>query len=85
MARWKMIAIVILLVGLGTAFIGIRQVYQLKVQNTCVVGFTKSLGGRASFELRESLHKQRNRAIMGIFLGGIGAGTGAILLFYLKK
>ncbi|WP_321368546.1 hypothetical protein [uncultured Desulfuromusa sp.] len=85
MDAWKIIAVLILLAGLALSTVGIRQVNRAKTPNTCIVNFAKSLGGKSSFNLRESLQKDRHAGIIGITLGVVFVCAGLIILFHPKK
>ncbi len=53
--------------------------------NTCVVSFAKSLGGKASFELGQSVKKDRLFGVAGISVGVVFTLVGGIFLFKSKR
>ena len=81
----KLLAILVLFLGLLILIVGIRLVDRGKSPNTCVVDFAKSLGGKASFDLRQSSQKDRYYGKAGIILGTVFICAGGVFLFKLKK
>lgn len=81
----KTLAILVLLFGVTILAVGIKQINSSKVPNTCVVNFARSLGGKASFDLKQSSQKNRYRGIVEISLGAFFICVGGVLLYKLKK
>jgi hypothetical protein len=81
----KSLAILVLLLGCAILSIGIKQMSRSKAPNACVVNFAKALGGKASFDLRQSSQKDRYYGIADISFGIFFICAGGTLLFKLKK
>ncbi|MFK5927045.1 MAG: hypothetical protein QM483_10485 [Desulfuromusa sp.] len=85
MKPMKVLAISFLLFGLLFLVVGISQIGTAKTPNTCIVSFAKSLGGKASFELDQSVQKCKALGIAGISFGVVFTLAGGALLLKAKK
>jgi len=81
----RSLAILVFIFGVTMLSVGIKQINRSKVPNTCVVNFARSLGGKASFDLKQPSQKNRYRGIVDISLGALFICVGGVLLFKLKK
>lgn len=83
-ANKKFALVLILLGGLSVAS-GISQYNKLRTPNTCIVSFSKSLGGKASFELDQSNRRARYYGITVASSGIVFVVLGGVLFFRSKK
>ena len=76
-----------ILILLGAVFIvsGILGYNKSRHPNSCVVDFSRSLGGRASLALKNSTQRNKYLGIVAISGGVIFTLAGCVLLFKSKK
>ena len=72
--------IVLILLGVVFLIAGIGQYNKARTPNTCVVSFTKSLGGKASMEFENSIRQKRYNGMSGISGGVVFVLAGVVLL-----
>ena len=85
MTTKKISGIVLLLLGIVIFAVGSYQYNKSQTPNACMVSFTKSLGGKASMDFRDSARRSRSYGIAGISIGTIFALAGCVLLFKTRK
>lgn len=76
----KITAIVLVILGAVVFTVGISLYRKSCTPNTCIVSFSKSLGGKASMAYEDSLQQAEYCGIAGIFVGGIFIFTGGTFL-----
>ncbi|MEA3544094.1 MAG: hypothetical protein U9R69_02615 [Thermodesulfobacteriota bacterium] len=80
MAAKKISGTLLILLGITVLGVGICQYNKSRTPNTCIVSFAKSLGGKASMELENSIQRARGYGIAGISGGVVLALAGGVLL-----
>ena len=81
MSAKKITGTILILLGTLIFIAGICQYYKSRTPNTCIVSFSKSLGGKASMEFENSIQRARYYGITGISVGVIFTLAGGVLLF----
>ena len=81
----KISGTILILLGIVIFTAGMCQYGKSQTPNTCVVSFTKSLGGKASMEFKDSIQRARYYGIAGISVGVVFALAGGVLLFKSRK
>jgi len=81
----KIFAAFLLILGIVAFAAGNSQYKNCQTPNHCVVGFAKSLGGQASFDLEQSTRRARYFGISKMVGGTIFFVIGGIFLFKSKK
>jgi len=81
----KVSGTILILLGIGFLIVGMCQYSKAQTPNTCIVSFTKSLGGKASMEFKDSIQRARYYGIAGISMGVVFALAGGVLLFKSRK
>lgn len=81
----RVVAILVLLAGLVLSNVGIRQVSRAKTPNPCILSFAKSLGGPASFNLKETLQQDKRSGLISLTSGAVLVCAGLVILFYPEK
>ena len=85
MSAKKIFALVLILLGAISVASGISQYNKVRTPNTCIVSFAKSQGGKASFELDQSIRRARYYGITVASSGIVFVILGGILFFRPKK
>ncbi len=81
----KIFAGFLLVLGVVAFSSGLSQYKKYQTPNHCVVGFAKSLGGQASFELDQSLQHAKYFGISQMIGGVLFVVAGGIFLFKSRK
>lgn len=77
----KIFAAFLIVLGVVAFNVGLTQYKRSQTPNHCVVGFAKSLGGKASFDLDQSTQRGKYLGIAKIIGGIFFIGTGGVFLF----
>ena len=85
MAVKKISAVVLLLLGAVFIVSGLLGYNKSRHPNVCVVDFSRSLGGKASLALKNSIQRNSYLGIATISGGVIFTLAGCVLLFKSKK
>ena len=85
MTAKKISGIVLLLLGIVIFVVGSYQYSKSQTPNTCIVNFTKSLGGKASMDFSDSIQRSRGYGIAGISIGVIFTLAGCVILIKARK
>ena len=81
----KVMTTLLLVLGMASMVVGLGQINESRNPNTCIVSFAKSLGGKASFELGQSVQKDRLLGIAGLSVGFLFVLVGGALLLKTKE
>lgn len=81
MSAKKIFALVLILLGAISVVSGISQYNKVRTPNTCIVSFAKSQGGKASFELDQSIRRARCYGITVASGGIVFVVLGGVILF----
>ncbi|RLB70726.1 MAG: hypothetical protein DRH07_07990 [Deltaproteobacteria bacterium] len=85
MATKKNSGFVLILLGAVFLTVGVFEYNKSQNPNGCVLNFSKSLGGKASFAFKKSTQQSRYLGIAAISGGVIFTLTGCVLLLKSKK
>ncbi len=81
----KISGVVLTFLGIILLIAGISQYNKSRAPSTCMVSFSKSLGGKASLAFENSIQRAKYYGIAGISLGAIFTLAGSILILKPKK
>ena len=81
----KVSGTILILLGIGFFIAGMCQYNKAQTPNTCIVSFTKSLGGKASMEFKDSIRRTKYYGIAGISVGVVFTLAGGVLLFKSRR
>ncbi|MDA3902641.1 MAG: hypothetical protein PF441_04225 [Desulfuromusa sp.] len=81
----KISGIVLVLLGTVLLSAGIFQYGKSSTPNTCIVSFSKSLGGKASMVFENSIQRGKYYGMAGISVGGVFFLVGGALFIKSKK
>ncbi len=81
----KIAGIVLVFLGAVVFTVGIFLYRKSCNPNSCIVSFSKSLGGKASMVYENSLQHDEYYGIAGIFVGGVLILAGGVFLFKSRK
>ena len=81
----KIFAAFLLVLGAAAFSSGLSQYKNCQTPNHCVVGFVKSLGGQASFELDQSVRHAKYFGIAKMIGGVFFVVAGGVFLFKSRK
>ena len=76
----KKIGIVLIFLGVVFFAIGLNQYRKSCAPNTCIVSFSKSLGGKASMAFENSIQRVEYYGIAGMSMGVVFVLTGGVFL-----
>ncbi|MCK5826529.1 MAG: hypothetical protein KAG93_05805 [Desulfuromusa sp.] len=85
MAARKIFGFIFLVLGAVLIISGVFAYNKSRHPNTCVVNFSKSLGGKASLALRKSTEQNKYYGFGAVSGGIIVVLSGGVLLFKVKK
>ncbi len=77
--------LIFLLFGFVSFCVGIGQIIKGATPDTCIVSFSRSLGGKASFDHEQSLQQAKYRGTVGASLGVVFCLGGSLLLVRSRK
>jgi len=81
----KIFGIVLVLLGTVLLGAGIFQYSKSRTPNTCIVSFSKSLGGKASMAFENSIQRAKYYGMAGISVGVVCFLAGGALFIKSKK
>ena len=85
MSTKKISGIVMVFLGIALLTAGLFQYRDSLTPNTCIISFSKSLGGKASLAFENSIQRARYYGIAGISVGAVLTLAGSVLLFKQRK
>ncbi len=85
MTTRKLSAVILLSLGITFLAVGFSAYHKSQQPNGCILNFSKSLGGKASLEFKNSIQQERYYGIATIAVGIIFTLSGGVLLFKMKK
>jgi len=81
----KISGVVLVFLGIILLMVGISQYNKSCTPNTCVVSFSRSLGGKASLAFENSIQRTKYYGLAGISVGVVFTLAGSILILRSKK
>ncbi|MEA3362175.1 MAG: hypothetical protein U9Q61_02745 [Thermodesulfobacteriota bacterium] len=81
----KISGVVLLLLGTVLLMVGISQYNKSCTPNSCIVSFSRSLGGKASLAFENSIQRAKYYGIAGISVGAVLILAGGVLILKSKK